>query len=110
MINITIAEIYDGLFCEAEGHAMYAPKGEDIVCAGVSAVLGSAFQLLEMLEAEGRVIFRDKAVSDGYMAFEVESAQSGDAVKIILDTVKNMLITGLVWLEEEYPDHIRLEC
>lgn len=39
MIRIRITRHRDGLDIHAVGHAGYAPRGEDIVCAGISALL-----------------------------------------------------------------------
>ena len=35
MIQITYNEMGDMMFLRAEGHADFAPKGQDIVCAAV---------------------------------------------------------------------------
>ena len=39
MIQITYNEMGDMMFLRAEGHAEFAPKGQDIVCAAVSALM-----------------------------------------------------------------------
>ena len=39
MIRIRVTRRDSGLEIFAEGHAGYAPVGQDIVCAGVSALL-----------------------------------------------------------------------
>ena len=39
MIQITYNEMGDMMFLRAEGHAEFAPKGQDIVCAAVSALI-----------------------------------------------------------------------
>ena len=39
MIRVRITRRGDGLDIHAVGHAGYAPRGKDVVCAGVSALL-----------------------------------------------------------------------
>jgi uncharacterized protein YsxB (DUF464 family) len=49
MIRIRSCPDGDGLLLVAEGHAGYAPCGEDVVCAGVSALLYGFVAYLEGL-------------------------------------------------------------
>ena len=49
MICIHITEREDGLELSAHGHAGYAPRGQDVVCAGVSALLYGFISYLEGL-------------------------------------------------------------
>ncbi|MBR6782608.1 MAG: ribosomal-processing cysteine protease Prp [Clostridia bacterium] len=49
MICIRITEREDGLELSAHGHAGYAPRGQDVVCAGVSALLYGFISYLEGL-------------------------------------------------------------
>lgn len=54
MVNIVITDsCRGGITVSAAGHAGYAPRGRDIVCAGVSAVLyGCLACLMERAEAQ----------------------------------------------------------
>ncbi len=49
MICVKVAERNGGLVLTAVGHAGYAPRGQDIVCAGVSALLYGFVAYLEGL-------------------------------------------------------------
>ena len=49
MICIRITEREDGLELSAHGHAGYAPRGQDVVCAGVSALIYGFIAYLEGL-------------------------------------------------------------
>ena len=40
---------------EAHGHAGFAPQGQDIVCAGVSALAFAAAEYLELMEVQGKL-------------------------------------------------------
>lgn len=49
MICIRMTEREDGVELSAHGHADYAPRGRDVVCAGVSALLYGFVAYLEGL-------------------------------------------------------------
>lgn len=88
MIQITIDK--DSL--EAAGHARYAQRGKDIVCAGVSALI-DAFSL----SAENDIVTKERI---GYKW-----------VRIVNDTPETrakfqMLIDGLKAISQEYPKHV----
>ena len=58
MIYIRVGRRQDGMARSAVGHASYAPRGQDIVCAGVSALLYGFIAYLEGLSpiaTEGEV-------------------------------------------------------
>ena len=68
MICIRITEREDGLELSAHGHAGYAPRGQDVVCAGVSALIYGFIAYLEGLLP----IATEKAARDGTPRLEVE--------------------------------------
>ena len=47
MIRIVAVPIEDGMMLRVMGHADYAPKGQDVVCAGVSALLAAFLTYLQ---------------------------------------------------------------
>ena len=49
MIQITYNEMGDMMFLRAEGHAEFAPKGQDIVCAAISALTCNLINSMEEL-------------------------------------------------------------
>lgn len=49
MINITVKEENGHINIDVNGHANYAPHGQDIVCAGVSAILQTTILGLEAI-------------------------------------------------------------
>ena len=53
MIEIRVYPKGDGMVLSAEGHAGMAPRGRDIVCAGVSALLYGFAAYLESLAPRG---------------------------------------------------------
>lgn len=88
------------------GHAQYAPRGADIVCAAASALGYTFAAVLRRLEAEGALVSRARiheAEGELFVAGHADRAHT-DALKQSFETVK----TGLQLLAESYPAHVRL--
>ena len=85
------ATIRDNGF-RVEGHANMAPSGQDVVCAGVSALVGAIIGTLkgQMLEKSDGVI--DCILDDSPMLYGCIA----------------MLYAGLVNVEEQYPNHVKV--
>ena len=70
-------------FLEVKGHANSAPHGEDIVCAGVSAILGGGFNNLinykdyELKLDEGHAYFKSNAPLDAHDEAVIETIICG---------------------------------
>jgi uncharacterized protein YsxB (DUF464 family) len=87
-----------------KGHAGMAPQGEDVVCAGVSAVAQTAILGLNAF-LPGDFCWEIK--EDGYMAcfiLEGASAERRKASRIILETLK----LGLESMGESYGEYLRI--
>jgi uncharacterized protein YsxB (DUF464 family) len=86
-------EVLIGL--EVSGHAGYAPKGEDLVCAGVSSILTGGFNALEKNDVQeikldegfAKVILKDK------------NCKSVNVLKVIE--------VQLMTIQEEFPQFIK---
>lgn len=88
----------DELTVEITGHAGYAAPGEDIVCAGVSALVLFAYNVCKEMDGESEM-------EDGYAKFvfkENEQAERFSAV--LLDTLYYMAIrySDYLSVEEDY--------
>lgn len=93
MIQITYNEMGDMMFLRAEGHAEFAPKGQDIVCAAVSALM----QTLAYSMDSGTV-----TCDDDRNLMVVQAKQGIDSL------AKFELVTdGLILLADAYPEHVR---
>lgn len=93
MIQITYNEMGDMMFLRAEGHAEFAPKGQDIVCAAVSALLQTLAYSLD----SGTV-----TCADDRNLMVVQAKQGTDSL------AKFELVTdGLILLADAYPEHVR---
>lgn len=87
----------------ARGHAGYRPYGQDIVCAGVSALLATAAEVLLRLEAAGEVRLPEPVQlepGDVRMAFET----TGDSAKA--NMLWETLETGLRLMEARYGQYV----
>lgn len=93
MIQITYNEMGDMMFLRAEGHANFAPKGQDIVCAAVSALMQTLAYSLD----SGTV-----TCADDRNLMVVQAKQGTDSL------AKFELVTdGLILLADAYPEHVR---
>ncbi|MCD8208555.1 MAG: ribosomal-processing cysteine protease Prp, partial [Bacteroidales bacterium] len=87
----------DGI--EVTGHANYAPAGEDIVCAAVSALWQT---LIESIEA----------LTDDRIEYDVEGEQitnlyyrnPSDRTRALIDS----FFIGVNMIANEYPDCVRI--
>lgn len=89
MTTVVIRE--NGFSCT--GHAEYGPKGYDIVCAGISALVGAALQMIDW----------DTELKDGYVKAECNIASERR------DTTILMLMYGLLDIQEQYPKNLKVE-
>ena len=93
MIQITYNEMGDMMFLRAEGHAKFAPKGQDIVCAAVSTLMQTLAYSLD----SGTV-----TCADDRNLMVVQAKQGTDSL------AKFELVTdGLILLADAYPEHVR---
>ena len=93
MIQITYNEMGDMMFLRAERHAEFAPKGQDIVCAAVSALMQTLAYSLD----SGTV-----TCADDRNLMVVQAKQGTDSL------AKFELVTdGLILLADAYPEHVR---
>lgn len=90
MIQVIYNEVEDAMILRAEGHAGFAPKGQDIVCAAVSVLMQT------LACSVGTCMCNDGKV------FSVVCKKSNDNI------AKFELVTdGLVLLQREYPENVR---
>lgn len=75
-----------------EGHANYAPSGQDIVCAGVSALTGAIMATLN-----GKIVEK----GDGLIDCMLDDTPA-------LDGCLAMLCAGLLNIQQQYPKHVRV--
>lgn len=90
MIQVIYNEVEDAMILRAEGHAGFAEKGKDIVCAAVSVLMQTlACSVGTCMGNDGK-------------GFSVVCKKSNDNI------AKFELVTdGLVLLQREYPENVR---
>jgi uncharacterized protein YsxB (DUF464 family) len=86
----------------ASGHTSYAPEGEDIICAAVSAILQTAvFGLSEHLGLSPEV-----STEDGWLSCKLDPKLARDQeVKAILET----MLIGLKKTQQSYSQYIKIK-
>lgn len=84
---------------EISGHAMSGPYGQDLVCAGVSAIALSSLNAIDELYPN---------------CCEMSASQNKILIRVIqnspsIQNVLNFLYTQLDMMMRSYPDHIQLD-
>ncbi len=105
MIKVQVRRAPDGTIAEvkANGHAEYADPGEDIVCAGVSALVVTA---LIGLEKVARHPYEGKATS-GKMYCKVKAGGTPESLHRA-QTILETTVLGLLDIAKDYPQYVRV--
>lgn len=97
MILIAI-NITDNII-KIRGHAGYAPRGQDVVCAGVTALTQTLVESIEGLT--GNEIKYD--MSPGRV--DIEIMNPDEDAQLLTDS----FLVGIEMIVDEFPEHIRVE-
>ncbi len=98
-IDIWYNKEKDVVACKLSGHANSAKKGQDIVCAGISALTQTA--LLGLIEYAKADV--DYEMSDGNMQFSLKTVC--DKTQAILQT----MLLGLEQIAKQYEKNVKIE-
>lgn len=108
MINITINRKKTGSIQSfiMDGHALYADHGQDMVCAGASAV---SFGTINAVHELTGVTPEIEQGEDGFLKCVIpenlpESVQ--EKIQVLLEG----MVVSLQTIEEQYGEHIKLTC
>ncbi|WNQ12981.1 ribosomal-processing cysteine protease Prp [Paenibacillus aurantius] len=106
MIRVLIERAEKGTVCafRVEGHARYADPGQDIVCAGVSAVTVGTVNAVEKLTG----VEMPSKMKNGFLQASVPGNLKEDQqaqVQLLLESMIVMLHS----IEESYGKYIALE-
>jgi len=96
---------WDRMRLEISGHAGYAEKGQDIVCAGVSALLYALAAVLEEAEARGRTTAELKESEEGAVIWADPGMGSLNEIKAYF----RMCVKGMKIIQEQYPQHVEIK-
>lgn len=101
MIQVTYNEAGDEMILRAEGHAGYAEKGKDIVCAAVSVLMQT-------------LAYSVDAGNTGN-TFELSDGKNGNRLTVqapmsVLNRDKfDLVVEGLIRLAENYPENVQFK-
>ncbi|NLK99782.1 MAG: ribosomal-processing cysteine protease Prp [Clostridiales bacterium] len=104
MIKVTIFKNADNLITGFKmlGHANYAEKGSDIVCAAVSALVINTINSIDHFTSDTFDIKQDE--DEGFIEFHMVGSVSSHGNLLL-----NSLALGLEGISEEYSDkYIRI--
>ena len=105
MIKVEMMQTDKGYSVAASGHAGYAPKGQDIVCAAVSVLLQTLANKVE--DAARQKQLESSCVQHGE-TFVVQAKPSGGMTGIMVAAWYDFVEEGLSELAGQYPDHVEL--
>ena len=94
---------FDGLKVTASGHAGFAPRGQDIVCAGVSTLLAAAAETAARMNRDGLLEECTVRLEPGNAEIAMEPTPEGRAKA---EVVMEMLRAGAALLEDEYGQYV----
>ena len=99
MIKVTISYCNNCISeLEVKGHSNFAPKGSDIVCAGVSAIVIGGLNAIDSIVENNNI---DYEVSDGYVRMSnLSNVEVQNILKIIIIQLKSV--------EDSYSKHIKI--
>lgn len=87
------------------GHAGYAPEGQDIVCAAVSSLTYTLANALMGLEQQGLVADLSLRMDNG--AVDMACVPRGESGKTALHTVYDTIVGGYELIARSYPQNVR---
>ena len=86
---------------QIKGHANYAERGKDIICASISAIAQAAtLGLLEVAKINPTI-----QKSDGLLNVNITEYYERLDIRAILDT----MVAGIRNIAEQYPKNIKIE-
>lgn len=106
MTKVYYREYYDKTLLTVEGHCGFDTVGNDIVCAGISAITFAFVNSILDEEVNGRLRLHRNIVRDGYICFEIEKF---DFSKARISGIIDSFLTGIMMLADIYPQYIRME-
>lgn len=105
MTSVELIYLNDGCVLECRGHANFAPHGQDIVCAGVSALCIAFLQRMQTLEAEGVAHLVKQHVVDGELSMEIVFSEERVS-RMIAQSAVETAAAGFRALAEMYPNNV----
>lgn len=108
MTRVEITYLNDGCVLECRGHAGWAEKGRDVVCAGISALCIALLERLDVLTRENVASVVRSHVADGELSLELRWGGDGLS-RLLLEATVETVAAGFRRLAELYPANVSLE-
>jgi uncharacterized protein YsxB (DUF464 family) len=102
MVEISFSEDSDYRRIVVDGHAGYAEKGKDIICAAVSALVLTYKEFMVDLEQEG------KARVNSYLEIDGHIDIASDNISIESQTAYAITKSGLENISYTYPGNVKI--
>lgn len=106
MIRITYMELRDEHIFHIIGHAGFSDHGNDIVCAGISALTYALMQTLCDAEEKGELCLFDYIVKDGAAVIHVRAKAHA---RVKLESAVETVTAGYRMIAGGYPEHVCFE-
>lgn len=101
-VNAGAIQLSNGqITVRVEGHSRQSAKGNDIVCAGVSALVQSAALALEYFR-----LLKSLEQSDGLLEMCVDVSVLSDIQKVQCESVLSVFVIGIHEMQKQYPEYI----
>lgn len=105
MITVCCDASLDRYIISIDGHAEYAPVGQDTVCAAASVLTFALYRSACNFDTDGALSHFSHSISKGSAQFDIEvKGHSREEVRSAVDTV----MEGFLLLEENFPEHVRV--
>lgn len=91
---------------EVKGHAGAAPKGEDLICAGVTALVEGLNVALEELDTRGMLAGGDARLEEGKAVFR---AFGKEGYEMAVFGAMLTVASGLRWMAENFPEFVEIK-
>lgn len=88
------------------GHAGSAPRGEDLICAGVTVLAEALAQVLEQMDLEGKLEEKTIDLGEGAAFFR---ASGNPECTMAVQGAFATTVAGLAWLAENYPEFVQIK-
>lgn len=108
MIRAEIGYGKNDYYVNINGHADYAPKGLDIVCAGVSALASAFFDALVYAAVKESCHSISLNTGDGHFSVYIDRINQ-ETVDDMVRSFLLMLNAGLYGIEGQFPAQLKLK-
>lgn len=85
------------------GHAGAAPKGEDLICAGVTTLVEALAAALDDLERRGWLDWKEVSLGEGKAEIQ---AYGKPSYKVAVHSAFWVAVCGMRWIGIHYPEYL----